>query len=148
LTGLTVEACAQRLQAAAIPCAAAELARLHQDTGDNPRLLTLFIAHVQAGQRHGEPLHLAVEAALTDFTGDVSLQFLLHRIWRHLNENEIVLLELLAVFRHVAPRTAWREHGQRAAPDQLISWGLVQNDGPGGVTTTRRETSIRPQQTL
>jgi tetratricopeptide (TPR) repeat protein len=129
LTGLALEACRELLHQADLPLDEVELARLHQYTQGNPRLLELFIALAQSLQRAGGP----VADALGAFAHEPSVEWLLRRIWRHLNETEMYFLELLAVFRNAAPYNAWTDQAQRAALEQLIAWRLVQRDGGGGV---------------
>ncbi|MDQ3250231.1 MAG: tetratricopeptide repeat protein, partial [Chloroflexota bacterium] len=133
LAGLSLAASAQLIQEAAISIAESVLTRLHSDTGGNPRLLALFIALVHSLQRSGETPLAAVETALASFAHEPSLEFLLRRIWQHLNDDEMILLELLSVFRNPAPRSAWNEPAQQAAIAQLMAWQLVQIDARDGI---------------
>lgn len=133
LDGLPPPAIGDLLGAAQLAFSPDDLAHLHRYTGGNPRLLELFIALHKARQRSNDATAADLSATLTHFTDEPSLEFLLRRIWQHLNETEMALLELLAVFRHPAPRTAWSDQAQQVALDQLIAWRLVQADGGGGV---------------
>jgi hypothetical protein len=133
LAGLTLSATAHLCQEAAISLEESTLTHLHTYTQGNPRLLELFIALVYSLQRSGESTLSAIENALTSFIREPSLEFLLRRIWRHLNESEMYLLELLSVFRNAAPRSAWNDQAQQAALDQLITWHFVQIDERDGI---------------
>ena len=133
LSGLTPPAVAALLQAAGLALAESELAALHRSTQGNPRLLELFSALANSLQRAGESAVAAITNALASFAHEPSLEFLLRRIWRHLNESEMYLLELLAVFRNPMPRTAWNDQAQQAAIDQLCRWQLVQVDERGSL---------------
>lgn len=128
LTGLTSAAVVTLLQQAGLVLSQQELAHLHSYTQGNPRLIELFIALAHSLQRSGEAVAAAISSALSSFAHEPSLEFLLRRIWRHLNESEMVLLELLAVFRNAIPRGAWNDQAQQAAIAQLIVWRLVQTD--------------------
>jgi tetratricopeptide (TPR) repeat protein len=106
-----------------ITLAHAELARLHEFTRGNPRLLLLF-----ATLHHkGEPL----PEVLAQMAAAPSLEGLLNRVWQRLAEPEQFLLAELAVYRSPAPHAAWPE--QQGFLAQLIALHLVQDDGRGGV---------------
>ena len=108
---------------AQIQLSQSDLARLHDYTGGNPRLLELFVT-----------LHCSGES-LTDVLQRVSttpsLEFLLNRTWQRLDEDEQSLLNALSVFRRHSPSDAWQP--ERAALDRLIARNLVQVYGQGGV---------------
>jgi tetratricopeptide (TPR) repeat protein len=133
LGGLAPPAVAHLLQQTGITLNANDLAQLHSYTGGNPRLLELFIALYGSLQRSAASVTSSITEALASFAGQPSLEFLLRRIWQHLNESEMYLLELLAVFRHAAPRAAWSDQAQQMALDQLVAWRLVHADAQGGV---------------
>ena len=129
VSGLPVVAVEQWLQQAAILLSTHEVTQLHRYTQGNPRLLELFITF----HRLLIPTGVTTADMLNTFAQQPSLEFLLRRIWIHLNESEKYLLELLAVFRNTAPRSAWNDRSQQLALDQLLDWHLVQSDGRGGV---------------
>ncbi len=133
LAGLTLVDTQVLLQQAGVDLAPSELTRLYQGTEGNPRLLELFVALVFSLQRSGETTAAALANALTNFAHAPSLEFLLRRIWLHLNPSEQYLLELLAVFRNPIPRTAWADEVQQAAITQLLTWRLVQMDDHAGI---------------
>jgi hypothetical protein len=133
LGGLAAPAVSNLLQQAGLALTAADLAQLHNYTGGNPRLLELFIALSGSLQRSGTGAPASLTETMAHFAHEPSLEFLLRRIWQHLNETEMYLLELLAVFRHAAPRAVWSDHAQQTALDQLGTWRLVHADGQGGV---------------
>ncbi len=127
--GLSPDLVVQLLQHASIALSTAEVIQLHAYTQGNPRLLELFIAFHRLLDRAGA----TTSDVLNTFAQQPSLEFLLRRIWLHLNETEKYLLELLSVFRNATPRSAWNDQAQQSALDQLLDWHLVQCDGRGGV---------------
>lgn len=88
----------------------------------NPRLLELFITLHQLG----DPL----PQALARLSSAPSLEFLLDRIWRRLDEDERALLMALTVFRRPAPADAWPPE----VLQRLTSRHLLQRSERGGVT--------------
>jgi tetratricopeptide (TPR) repeat protein len=133
LDGLPPAAIADLLGTANLTLSPTDLAHLHRYTGGNPRLLELFITLYGSRLRSGATADAVLAETLTTFAREPSLEFLLRRIWHHLDESEMAFLELLAVFRHPAPRAAWSDQAQQRALDGLIRWRLVQADASGGV---------------
>lgn len=129
LVGLSLAEIASWLQQTQIPLAQVEIQQLLHYTGGNPRLLELFIAFYHTLARQAQP----VSEALASLAEKPSVEFLLRRIWRHLNEDEMALLKVLAIFRNPVPRDAWLAPTQQAALAQLQAWRLVQSDQQGGV---------------
>ncbi|MBN1889229.1 MAG: tetratricopeptide repeat protein [Thermoflexales bacterium] len=123
LDGLSSSAIDQMLAQAAIRLSAGDLARLQAYTHGSPRLIELFIAL----HRSGEPL----ADALQRIPASPSLEFMLDRICRRMDENERLLLSFLSVFRRSTPRDAWRNH--QPALDNLIERRLVHADHRDGV---------------
>ncbi|MFN8492233.1 MAG: tetratricopeptide repeat protein [Caldilineaceae bacterium] len=135
LNGLTLVDTATLLHQAGLALGQSQLARLYQNTQGNPRLLELFMALVLSLQREqaGETTATVIDNALANFPHAPSLEFLLHRIWRHLNPSEKYLLELLAVFRNPIPRAAWNDEAQQEVITQLLTWRLVQVDAQASI---------------
>ena len=129
LTGLPPFLAEQLLQQADVYLPRGETAQLCTVTAGNPRLLTLFVALYHSRQRAGEP----IDKVMQQMTQTLSMEFLLRRLWPHLDQEEMFLLELLALFRHPLPRETWSATAELLALEQLISWQLVQVDQQGGV---------------
>jgi tetratricopeptide (TPR) repeat protein len=104
---------------------------LHQATNGHPALLALLLTL----HRYGEDL-LATAATLSTVS---SLEFLLTRVWRRLEEPERHLLMEIAVFRTPAPADIWLKHSAVLA--RLVATGLVFSDEYGGVECDQH---IRP----
>jgi tetratricopeptide (TPR) repeat protein len=102
----------------------AEVRRIHDYTGGNPRLLHLCLA-LHEPQR-------SLAAIIADAPHTPALQALFARIWQQLDAAQRQLLSQLAVFRTPAPADAWRE--QQAILQPLIQQRLVQQDGGGGLS--------------
>lgn len=101
-----------------------ELTQLRSETRGNPALIKLFITLTRAGERPAE--------VLTQLAGAVSIEALLNRIWRRMDEDERALLMALSVFRSPAPSDAWWH--QQAALLKLMARELVQADALGGLS--------------
>ena len=129
LEGLDFVALQQMLSTAGIALAHEQLLDLHRQTQGNPRLIELYIAHVQAMRRQG----LALDAAFVGLSDRPSVELLLQRIWRHLNEAEMHLIELFALFQSAIPRSAWSDENEQEAFATLLEWRLLQADGQGSI---------------
>jgi hypothetical protein len=101
LDGFDVQAAAQQLAVAGIELTDDDVQQLVQHTGGNPRWLELFIGLHRAGEPIGE--------VLARLPTSPSIEFLLNRIWQHLDEAEQQLLIDLAPFRRPAPADAWEQ---------------------------------------
>lgn len=123
LSGLSPEETGQLLAQDTITLTPAELQTVHNYTQGNPRLLKLFATL----HRSGEPL----ADLLTELAATPTVEFLLNRIWQHLQEEEQNLLCAIAVFRRPAPQNAWQ--AEQAALQNLYGHDLVQADDHGGI---------------
>ncbi|MEZ4861163.1 MAG: hypothetical protein R3C14_07650 [Caldilineaceae bacterium] len=126
LSGLDFAALQQMLSKADIALQHEALLKLHQQTQGNPRLIELYLARLQAMRRQG--------LALEDLALEPSIELLLQRIWRHLNVEEMHLLELIALFQTPMPQAAWSTENEQRALATLLEWRLLQADGQGSVT--------------
>lgn len=114
---------AMLLEQMQISLSRSDLARLYNYTGGNPRLLNLFITL----HSDDEPLADLIQRAATA----PSLEFLLSRIWRCLDEDERRLAGALSVFQCAAPSDAWLP--EQPALDRLVARNLALRDAHGGV---------------
>lgn len=140
LDGLAPFLADQLLQQAGVYLPPGTTHQLCAATAGNLRLLTLFTTLYHARQRAGEPL----DDTLAMMSQTLSMEFLLRRLWPHLSQGEMFLLELLAIFRHPVPQETWSateeaktedaEMEEAASLAQLIRWRLVQVDRNGGIT--------------
>lgn len=130
LPGLDFVAMQQMLGAADLLLPHEQLLKLHRQTQGNPRLIELYRARFQAMRRQG----LDLEVALADLSDEPSVELLLQRIWRHLNLDEMHLLELFALFQRPMPQAAWSATSEQQALTTLLDWRLLQADGQGSVT--------------
>jgi len=108
-----------------------QILSIHRQTQGNPRLLELVLAKVQAASQREDK---SVAEVLADLPEDPSVEFLLHRIWHHLDQHEMYLVELLAIFESAAPQAEWTKMEQVNALTTLLQWRLLQMDGNGGIT--------------
>lgn len=92
-----------------------QVRRLAEVTTGSPLMLVLFAALVASGEE--------VDSLLITFDSEPSLEALLMRIWRRLEEGERALLMQLATFDIAAPADAWREEEGRIT--LLIERGLL-----------------------
>ncbi|MEM7031453.1 MAG: hypothetical protein AAF629_17965, partial [Chloroflexota bacterium] len=129
LSGLETTDIETLLTRADITLSKEEQRSLWQHTHGNPRLLQLFIALQQSAHRVGD----TTANALAQLAESPSIEFMLRRIWHHLNETEMYLLEILAVFRQAAPAHTWLQSETQAAFQQLDDWHLLSRDAQGGV---------------
>ncbi|MBV7327842.1 tetratricopeptide repeat protein [Chloroflexi bacterium TSY] len=130
LTGLSSPAIAQLAHQAELRLSRAALEQIQALTQGNPRLIELSLVYYQSTKRIG----VAEQELLSGLTKELSLEFLLRRIWRHLTEAEMLLLETLAIFRNPAPIWVWQTEESQAALKQLSKWRLIQEDIQGGLT--------------
>jgi tetratricopeptide (TPR) repeat protein len=100
-----------------------ELTQLRSATRGNPALIKLFIILTRAGERPAD--------VLAQLAGAVSVEALLNRIWRRMDEDERSLLMALSVFRSPSPSDAWWH--QQAALLKLMAREMVQADALGGI---------------
>ena len=100
--------------------------RLQQVARGNPAMLTLLMTLQAVGGDVDKTLHSLAAAP--------SMEALLLRIWRYLNEAERGVLMALAVFRGVAPEDAWGD--QAAEVNHLQARNLIQSNGMGGISLT------------
>lgn len=130
LQGIAPVAVQQLFAEQSFPIEQEQILTIHRQTQGNPRLLELVLAKLQASQRENS----SIIEVLAELPEDPSVEFLLHRIWHHLDPQEMYLLELLAIFESVAPQTEWDETEQATALTTLLKWRLLQTDGHGGIT--------------
>jgi tetratricopeptide (TPR) repeat protein len=127
LSGLEICSMAEMLNRAQLTLEPSQLEQLQRQTQGNPRLLELFIE-----------LHRSGEGALAEvsdlFSGrQLSVEFLLRRIWRRLSSAEQEMLTFLVPFRRAVPRDAFDEPEEQAALKQLIERRLLQERSLGQI---------------
>jgi tetratricopeptide (TPR) repeat protein len=124
LDGLMIPQVRYWLQRLEIPHTAAEVDKLHQYTGGNPRLIQLCIALRQD------------EEALSDVLAHLGrssvMQPLFERLWLRTSAEERLWLQSLAVFR--SPMPADSLSVARRGRQSLIARQLIQEDGRGGLS--------------
>ena len=103
-----------------------ELTRLQEYTRGNPRLLVLFIALHRVGE--------TLPTVLAEMVKAPSLEVLLNRVLRKLEDREQLLLIELSVYHLPAPIDRWADSKDRFFLDRLVELQLVQGDGQGGVS--------------
>ncbi len=103
--------------------AEAEFGRLLESTRGSPALLRLFAALVGAG----EP----AASALRQTQASPTLEVMVRRVWRRLDEAERELLARVSVHRGRAPLDAYSAHKAYAA---LLARELIRPDGAGGLS--------------
>lgn len=121
LEGLESTDVSALLAHAAVPLSEEDRVRLQHITKGNPRLLELLVGL----HRSGEPLSTLLE----DVTHEVTLDMLVTRALRRLNEAERQVLDVLAIVRRPVPREVW----DPIILNLLSSRHLVHDDGRGGV---------------
>ncbi len=124
LTGLSLAETELLLAQDHISLSLPELETVHQYTQGNPRLLKLFTTLHRSGE--------SLTGLLAQLAATPTVEFLLNRIWQHLQEEERHLLAAIAVFRRPAPQDAWQTN--QTSLQNLYKHDLVQVDERGGIT--------------
>ena len=112
------------LEKAGLPLDEALLHRVQGYTAGNPRLLELYANLIKTGDKATDLLQMHTSP---------SAQPLFYRLWKRIDPQERDLLNLLAVFRTLAPLDALPQDS--AALNNLIHRNLVIVDQADGVTT-------------
>lgn len=121
LAGLHQSTVAQMFALANIHLPVSVLRHLVSFSGGNPRIVELFIALQKSGED--------IEEVLANHERIPSMEYLVDRIWRRLDDAEQKLIAGLSVFRGPAPTDAWSSalHG-------LAARGLIRSETTGGIS--------------
>lgn len=121
LGGLHTDGLAQLLAKSHLELSDKDLDQLVIHTGGNPRLVDLFFSL----HRVGEP----IGSVLSRLDTSPSIETIVNRIWRHLDQAEQQMLYELTPFRRPAPADAW----DPAICARLIDRRLIASDQQGGI---------------
>jgi tetratricopeptide (TPR) repeat protein len=121
LSGLSVADVAQLWRAAGHDPTSQQIARLHEYTAGNPRLINLLLTLHEAGPD--------VIASLDSDDAAKSLLPAFQRLWRRLMPEERRALQRLAVYQGYAPESLLPP----VTLDALTGLRLVERDGAGGI---------------
>lgn len=122
IRGLSHEQIVDLLANRQVALPSTEVEKVAQITNGNPRLIQLIIALLHSGEHITEILHTLGTRP--------SSQPLLHRLWRHLNQDEQHLFGQMSVFRGIVPDFVWKSP---KVVDKLVQRNLIQIDQQGGI---------------
>lgn len=124
LEGLSTEATVALLQEANITLSDEKVARLRRYSRGNARLLLLFMTLHQVDK----PLS---EILAEDLPDAPSMEYLLNRVWRRLDDEAVELLRLLSVFRRSVPMDSLLDE---EGVQQLKQLHLIQLDSANSLS--------------